>query len=394
MANTINSGLMPNIIGPAKESLRESAALVGLVDKDFAMGAGKIGQVANIGVRADLSAAAITPTNIAPAGTDKTIGNRSLTIDKFYGSTPFALTGVANQNYDLSSTMQEQIKEAVRRVIYQVSADTCALYKKIPGIAGTATQSLFNNGSAASIDTLADVYKALRTQLVDPANYALVMTTTDEAAAKKVAALQNANQRGSTDVMVDGRVGATQGFNLYVDHQIAKHTVGTITTGLIAKAATAQAVGTTSVVCTTAASTGECALKTGDSITIGSDKYVLAADATEASASTDVTLTILYGLKTALAGSEAVTLTTGLGTCYQDFAGDMTGIGMIARLPETNILGVATQGMHMPIMDEVTGFPLLLSLYSQYHQVMFQVSALYGVAVMDEDKLVRVQTHA
>ena len=394
MANTISSSIMPNIIGPAKESLRESAALVGRLDKNFSDAHGQLGQVVNIGVRADLAAAAITPTNIAAAGTDKTIGARTLTIDKFYGSTPFALNGQDSQNYDIGSTMQEQIKEAVRRVVYQVSADTWALYKKIPGIAGTATQSLFNNGSAASIDTLADVYKQLRTQLVDPAYFDLVMSTTDEAAAKKVGAMQLANQRGDQSVMVDGSVGKTQGFNIFVDHQVPKHTVGAITTGLIAKAATAVTVGNTSFLATTAASTGACALKTGDSITIGSNVYVLAADATQASASTDVTLTILYGLKTALAGSEAITITTGLGTCYQDIAGDLRGIGCVARMPATEILGVATQGQHMPIIDEKTGFPLLLSLYSQYHQVMFQVSALYGVAVMDEDKLVRVQTHA
>jgi hypothetical protein len=331
---------MPNIIGPAKESLRESAALVGRLDKNFSDAQGQLGQAVNIGVRADLAAAAITPTNIAAAGTDKTIGARTLTIDKFYGSTPFALNGQASQNYDIGSTMQEQIKEAVRRVVYQVSADTWALYKKIPGIAGTATQSLFNNGTAASIDTLADVYKQLGTQLVDPAYFDLVMSTTDEAAAKKVGAMQLANQRGDQSVMVDGSVGRTQGFNIFVDHQVPKHTVGSITGALIAKASTAQAVGTTSLVVTTAASTGAFSLKAGDSLTIGSDVYVVASDIAEASAATDETITLTYGLKTALAGSEAVTLTTGLGTCYQDIAGDLRGIGCVARMPATEILRV------------------------------------------------------
>ena len=394
MANTYNAGLMPNIIGIAKETLRESAALLGRMNKDFSAASGQVGQVVNIGVPAALSAAAITPTNIAPAGTDKTIGNRSLTIDKFYGSTPFAVTGASGQNYDLNSVMEQQIREAVRKVIYQASADTWALYKKIPRIAGTATQSIFNNGTTASIDPLADVFKVLRGALVDPKKYDMVITTTDEANAKKVTALQNVNQRGDSSVMIDGSVGRTQGFNIFVDHQVPSHTIGTITTGLIAKAATAVAVGQTSFVATTAASTGACALKTGDSITIGSDVYVLAADATQASAATDVTLTILYGLKTALAGSEAITLTTGGGTCYQGIAGDLQGISAVARIPATEVLGVATQGNHFPIMDEVSGMPMLLSFYSQFHQVMFQATALYGVAITDEDRLVRVQTHA
>jgi len=391
---TINSNLIPNIIGMAKKTLRESGALLGRLNHDFSGASGKLGQVVNIGVPASLTASAVTPANVAPTGSAATIGNRNLTINKLYASTPFALQSTDVQNYDLNSVMEEQVREMVRSVIYQASADTWALYKKIPRIAGTATQSIFNDGSAASIDPLADVYKTLRNAKVDPANFAMVLTTTDEGNAKKVDALQNANEFGARDVVVDGRIGRTQGFDLYVDHQVPSHTIGTITTGLAAKAATAQAVGSTTITATTAASTGACALKTGDSITIGSDVYVLAADATEASAATDVTLTIYYGLKTALSGGEAITLTTGGGTCYQEIAGDLNGISCVARMPAQDVLGFATQGQHFPMVDELTGFPLMLSVYSQYHQVMMQASALYGVDVTDEDRVVRVQTHA
>src|SRR5690606_27985853 len=91
---------------------------------------------------------------------------------------------------------------------------------------------------------------------------------------------------------------------------VPTHTAGTITTGLATKAATVQALGDKTIVCTTAAATGACALKKGDIITFAGDTqtYVLTDDATQSSAASDVTLNIEPGLKKALAGGEAVTV--------------------------------------------------------------------------------------
>ncbi len=88
------------------------------------------------------------------------------------------------------------------------------------------------------------------------------------------------------------------------------HTAGTITTGLTAKAATVVAIGAVSVVATTAATTGACALLAGDSILFAGDAtvYQLQADATQAGPSSYVTLSIDPPLAQALAGGEAITV--------------------------------------------------------------------------------------
>jgi hypothetical protein len=86
--------------------------------------------------------------------------------------------------------------------------------------------------------------------------------------------------------------------------------IGTITTGLVSKAATVVAVGVSSLTATTAAGTGACALKTGDFITFAGDTqvYTLTANATQAAAASDVTLSFTPGLKVAHVGGEAVSV--------------------------------------------------------------------------------------
>jgi len=390
MANTFSSDIVPKIIGIAKETLSEEFGFAARLNKDFSAASGRVGDQVDIGVPQRGAAVTITPANVAPDGTDIVTTSRSITIDQFKGSAPVRLTTTEAQKYDLTSLMEQQIKESVREVAYAFNAYCWTqMNYRVPLTAGTAGQSIFNNGSSASIDPLADMYKVLRDSNANPANFDMVCNAADEAAAKKVSVLQQANTFGTDSVVVNGSVGRTQGFNLFVDQQGASHTIGTITTGLAAKAATAQALGTTSITVTTAASTGAIALKKGDPLSIGDERYVLQADATEASAATDATLVIFPGLKTALAGGEAVTLTTGAGTGTVGVAGDMSGFSAVTRLPETSFLGAAAQGQHIPVTDPKSGATMLLSFYGQFFQGMFQASMVYGADTTDEDKILR-----
>lgn len=390
MANTFSSDIVPKIIGLAKETLSEEFAFARRLNKNFSGASARVGDTVSIGVPERASAVTVTPANVAPDGTDIVTTSRTITIDQFKGSKPVRLTTTEAQKYELTSLMAEQVKESVRQVCYAFNAYCWTqMNYRVPLTAGTAGQSIFNNGSSASIDPLADIYKVLRDNNADPRRFDMIINPADEAAAKKVSVLQQANTFGSDSVVVDGSVGRVQGFNLFVDQQGTSHTIGTITTGLAAKASTAQAVGTTSITATTAVSTGACALKKGDPISIGSERYVLQADATEASAATDVTLSIFPGLKTALAGGEAITLTTGAGTGTVGIAGDMSGFSAVTRLPETSFLGAAAQGTHIPVMDEKSGATLLLSFYGQFFQGMMQASMVYGADTTDEEKIVR-----
>ena len=178
-------------------------------------------------------------------------------------------------------------------------------------------------------------------------------------------------------MITDGLLGRKLGFDWYQDQQVPTHTAGTITTGLIAKAATAVAAGLKTIVATTAASTGACALLEGDIILIAGDAqpYVLTADATEASASTDVTLNFEPGLRYALVGSEAVTVkaTHVVNLAFQ------RGAFAFASRPLDDIgqdIGLVLASETMT--DPITGLSMRLEVTRQYKQTLWALDMLYG----------------
>lgn len=386
--NTFSSSLQENIVVGATEALSQSMALLGGVQLNAAPDPGNRGQSFSVGDYADLSATAITAANVSPDATAIEVSAKTITLSNHYKA-GFKIKGTEFQGNNIDASVMSQIQESVRAVVYQMNASIWANYYKIPYIAGDASRSIFNNGSAASVDPLADIGKVLNDNKVNQAKWKLFVSPLEEANAKKVAALQYANQFGSRDVILNGYVGRAMGFDIFMDQQATSHTAGTITTGLIAKAATAVAAGSTSFLATTAASTGACALKTGDVIAIGSKTYALQADATQASASTDVTLTIDRGLEVALAGSEAITLATGFGSSTGfGIAGDMTGFGLVNRIEATDYYGTGSLENRM-IVTHPTGVSIALGTYRQYHQAYFEASALWGNEVVDSRKLVR-----
>jgi hypothetical protein len=212
----------------------------------------------------------------------------------------------------------------------------------------------------------------------------IVLDVSAEANALGLPAFQYYLNTGNTSVITEGQLGRKLGMDFYVDQQVPTQTAGTITTGLTAKAATAQAVGTTSVICTTAASTGACALLKGDIIQFAGDSntYVLTANATQAAASTDVTLqlshgTVNPGIQVALSGGQAVTVKA---SHVVNLAFNKYAIGFANRafddVYNDNGNIVVTQ------QDPVSGLVMRLEISRQYKQTRFSFDMLWGVSLI------------
>jgi hypothetical protein len=362
-------------------------ALLSGVQLNAAPDPGNRGQSWSVGEYADLTASSITAANVSPDATAITIGAKTITLSNHYKA-GFKLQGTEFQGNNLDALVASNIAEAVRAVVYEMNASLWDLYTDIPYIAGDASRSIFNDGTNASVDPLADVGKVLNDNKVNQARWKLFVSPTEEANAKKVSNLQQANAFGRDSVIYDGYVGRTMGFDIFMDQQVPTHTTGTITTGIVVKAATTPAVGDTTLVCTTAASTGACALVEGDVVSIDGYTYSLQAAATQASASTDVTLTLDRGLVSAPSAGDAVTLGTGHGSGIINIAGDMTGFGLFNRIESNDFYGTGTLENRM-IVTHPSGITLSLGTYRQYHQAYFEASALWGVGLIDSRKLCR-----
>ena len=394
---TISTNLQENVVQRAAVTLREKGSLLKGVAMDASPDPGNLGQSVTIGVHVKGTAGDVTPSaGNGPSTSEDSFSGKLVTLDT-WKNMPVTIDADSLATNNLTYNLGQAIDNAVGSVINAISESLSGLNYLIPYTAGTAGRSLFNNGTIASVDTLADVSTVLNNNLVpDFGQRQCIVSTTEAGNYRKVTSVQNANQMGSDMVRRTGLLGMDGGFELAYDQRIKSHTVGTITTGLIAKAATAVAAGVTSFIATTAASTGAVALKKGDIISIahasGAKTYSVQADVTQASAATDTAaITLDRGLEYALIGSEAVTIATGFGTGTQNIAGDMRGYGLFNRIPAAQLGGMTALRDPMVITDPVTGLSLLMGWYGQNARTVWEVSAMYGVNVVQSDLLVRAQ---
>jgi hypothetical protein len=144
---------------------------------------------------------------------------------------------------------------------------------------------------------------------------------------------------------------------------------------------------------TTAASTGACALLAGDIINIAghTQTYVLTANATQASAASDVTLAIEPGLQIALVGSEAITVkathVVNLGFHRDAFAFATRPVGDMVFKGGSEILQMTDMGSNgVP----GTGINLTLEVSRQHHQTSWELSILYGCKTIRRELAARL----
>ena len=383
MANTITA-YVPTIIARTIPILRETLAFITRVTTDFDTEFASIGNSLQIPVTAQLSASDITPSNTAPAMTDIAPTSVSLTLNKFKRA-PFSVAETdLNQMMRNTDFIPAHLEEGARAIARQIEDDLFLQAKNIPYYVGTAGTNPF----ASNLSVLAKAAKSMNDTLASDKR-TMLLSNTSVYNANQLGNLLQAFQRGDAGTLNTTQLGMLQGFDCQRASRVPTFTAGTITTGLIAKASTVQPIGTTAIVCTTAASTGACALLAGDILTFSGDTqtYVVTANATQASASTDVTVNVYPGKKVALAGSETVTVAAtnevNLGFDRGAFA-----LGMRAPRNPENALNTV-----VPFADNGpggTGMVFALNYVPNYWAETLEIVALYGVTTLRPERAVRM----
>jgi len=382
MANNTLIPIVPKILAQGLLALRETCVMPQLVNSDYSADARKLGDTIDVPVSAAQSVTDVSPSNTPPAPAAKVIKTVPISLDK-WKKTEFFLTDKDQREIEANRFKGMQIDEAARALANQVNADILAEYKGVYGLVGTPGTSPFGTDTTEIIAAR----KTLARQLCPTSQRRFVMDANAEANALALAAFQDADKAGDNSVKREGQIGRRFGFDCYMEDSLPSHTAGTITTGLAAKTSTAVAAGTESFLATTAASTGACALKTGDVIAISghTTTYALTADATQASASTDVTLSISPGLEKPLAGSESITVkaTHKVNLAFHRDAFAFANRGVDGSLfTGGNVIQQMT--------DPVTGITMCLEVSRQHHQTVWEFSMLYGTKLVRPAMAVRV----
>lgn len=384
MSNTLTA-ILTQILAKGMMTLRQPCLMTRLVNTDYSLEAKKKGQTIDIPISAAMTAEDVTPAATPSAPADITPSTVQITLNNWKHA-DFALNDqeVGRIRAD-ADFVPLQMGEAFKALANAINDSVFATYKGIYGYVGTAGTTPFGTGVLGASAT--GLRKVLHQQTAPKDNRRAVLDFEAEAAALDIASFSDAEKRGSSATKTTGEIGDVFGFNWNSDDGVPTHTAGTITTGLIVKASTVHAVGVKTVVCTTAASTGACALLEGDIVTFAGDSqtYVLTAAATQASAATDVSLAIEPALKVATEGSEAVTLKASH-VVNLGFHRDAFGLAM--RAPDAGIkdlLGVSKAGNVMEsviLQDPVTKLIMRLELIRGYKMTMWDVDCLWGTSLV------------
>lgn len=379
MSNT-TTNIMPKILARSLMTLREQATAARLVNGDYSAEAKEKGETIDVPIPTAAAATDVTPAATAPA-----------LVDSAPTKVPIALSNWKEVRFHLSDkdmTAIDQnahflpmaVSEAIRALANAINLSVLQKYKSVYGYAGTAGATPFASTAAAAIDAR----KVLNRQLCPRENRRGILNFDAEANALALASFADASQSADRNVKIEGEIGRKYGIDWFTDDQVLTHTAGTITTGLIAKAATAVAVGATSFTATTAASTGACALLAGDVIAIGSDTYTLSASATQASAATDVTLHLNNPIRTALTGSEAITVKA---SHVVNLAFHRDAFALAMRTLAKSNVNPENQSV---LQDPKTGLSLRLEV-SRGHKVdVWSLDALWGVECVRPELACRI----
>ncbi len=382
MANTDTlTNVIPQLLAQGLLALRQMAIMPRFVNRGYDTMAGEKGSTIDIPIPSAITAVVVSPSYVPPDDTGVSPTKVSVALDQWYEA-PFFLSDQDMMNA-MNGVIPMQASEAVKALANNVDSAILAKYKDIYGYAGVAGTTPF----ATDLSEFLAADQILNDQLspMDP-RYCIINSRA-KANAMGLRAFQDASFRGDTAGIQRGDIGEKLGAFWALDQNVPRHTAGTITTGLIAKASTVVAAGLKTFLGTTAASTGACALLVGDIINITghTQTYVLTAAATQASAATDVTLAFEPGLEIALAGSEAITVKSShrVNLLFHRDAFVLASRPFAGADP----MGI---GQYQSQVDPVSGLALRLEVSRQHKRTRFSYDILYGVKTVRKELASRI----
>lgn len=371
-ANTITN-LIPDTYAALKIVSRELCGLIPSVTRNSTADRLAIGQtLRSASAPVNTAGKDITAAMSLPAAADQTMTTEDFTVTKaraFPFSWNFEQAYAVQQGPGYLSLNQQQIAQAIRAAVNEVSADLFAVMRKGASRAtGTAGTTPF----ASTIDDAIDAGKILDDNGTAKSDRHLIINTTASAKLKKLTQLQKVNEAGSDSLVRQGILLDINGFAIREDAAIAP--VAAVGTGTSYVLNGTHAVGATSIV----VKTGTGTILAGDVLTINSKKYVVKTGVAAAG-----TLVINDpGLMDAGADGNTVTVNAAF-TANLAFTRDFAVLGtrLPALQPNVNDLAI----MRETITDPMSGLSFELAAYPGYRMVTFEIGLAWGCAVENRD---------
>lgn len=391
--------IMPKILAPALETLRENAVTAQLVNNDYSGEAAKKGAVIDVPVPSALTAQDVVPGATSQNVQDLQMDTVPIKLDK-WKEVAFALT---DKDVDeiMSGAVNMQIQEAARTIANEIDQSILTLYKTVYNFTGTPGTTPMSGGTLADVIKARTLLNKSKARLTDRR---VLLNPEAEGAALGLPAFQQYLQSGTDETIREASIGRKLGMDWYMNQNLdyMNHTAGTIaatsgsltTNGAPQSVATADAsdpqrhnprtVNTISI--DNAVNGGT--VKAGDIFTVAGDAqtYRVVADATVASNA--VTVAFEPAPKVAWADNSAVTFKASHATNLV-FHRDAFALAVRPFMMDPyNSEVSAAQSLTM--VDPVSGIPLRLTIKGEHYRTRYSLDCLWGVGAVRPELAVRL----
>lgn len=332
----------------------------------------KNGTVRSFFTRAQTVNETDTPSMTIPEGTDQTVDNKTLTIDK-YASVQIPYTGEdvlhLNNGAGFETVYGDQIKQAMRTITNKIEYyGFVAAYQAASRAVGTAGTTPF----ASNFNTVASVRQILFDNgcPVDDGQLSLVMSSSAGTNLRNLSNLQKVNEAGGSELLRQGTLLDLQGLMMKESGQIVSHTAGAATGTLINGA---EAVGQTTLTVDTV-TVNTTGIKAGDVITTAADttnKYVVNTGLVATSG--DIVIGD-PGLLIAAPDNNAITI----GASYTPNVAFHRSAVELAIRPPANVPGGDAASDTMLVTDPHSGLVFEIAFYKGFRKAMIEVRCVYG----------------
>jgi hypothetical protein len=317
-----------------------------------------------------VTAGDVTPSMTIPEGNDQTVGNKTMTLDKFK-SVPIPYTNEdvrhLNNGAGYETVLGKQIEQAMRSLSNQIEADLATQATLYASNAyGTAGTTPF--GTAGDLTDASQVLKLLKDDGAAEFDNQLVINTS--AGANFIGKQSQVDMAGTADIRNQGILIRTAGMDIRESAQAKYHVAGDAASATTDNAG--YAIGATEI---TLASAGTGAILAGDIITFAGDSTKYAVLTGDADVSGGGTITLVGGLKQAIAAS--ATAITVIGSSARNIAFSRNAVEFAMRASDGDDAAVDM----MTVQDPVSGLVFAVKEYRGYNKKMIDVSALWGVKV-------------
>jgi hypothetical protein len=351
----------------------------------------KKGETVTIEIPPSVTTSAVTPAASPTAASDQTPTTKTLSLDNWRKSAPFALNDQEITQIDTDKNyIPTNVSASIEALAAYVNEQIHATYTGVYGYVGTAGVTPFAEATPV-VDAASAAQRELNKQKAPLAPRYGILGHNAAHAARSLQSFYRADMRGQSDTMKTGDIGTAFGFDWKEDANVTTHTTGAAGTPLL-DYGSGYAVGTTTIHMdgfTTKPSAGDvfkfpAARASG---VIDEQTYVVSSSTTLVGTDSDVTFA--PGLKVALAAGDDSCAIKFMASHAVNLAFHRDAIGFASRpLMDTDPTG---RRVMQSLADPVTGLVLRLEVLTHmYKMTQWEFDILFGTALIRPELACRI----